>query len=220
MIRLLTGRARIGLVVAAMAVAVAMVAFAQTTEPAIESVPASDQPAALNSSPTGDENSTDKDTSVQSDPPVGPTPAAAAEVEIQRRFNELRRELLDDRADYIDRWLIAITIGLAFFGILGFIRFREIEAEARTSVEAAKGYEVAAKDHAERIEALQGKAGKAVADVQRIRDLMTAEVAAKNPAEANQAVKDARENPEASLTDKGNCRRRFSPAARQERRCN
>ena len=31
---------------------------------------------------------------------------------------------------------------------------------------------------------------------------MTAEVAAKNPAEANQAVKDARENPEASLTDK------------------
>ena len=182
-----------------MAVAVAMVAFAQTTEPAIESVPASDQPAALNSSPTGDENSTDKDTSVQSDPPVGPTPAAAAEVEIQRRFNELQRELLDDRADYIDRWLIAITIGLAFFGIVGFIRFREIEAEARKSVKAAKRYEADAKDHAERIEALQGKA---VADVQRIRDLMTAEVAAQNPAEANQAVKDARENPEASLTDK------------------
>ena len=183
MIRLLTGRARIGLVVAAMAVAVA---FAQTTEPAIESVPASDQPAALNSSPTGDENSTDKDTSVQSDPPVGPTPAAAAEVEIQRRFNELQRELLDDRADYIDRWLIAVTIVLAFFGILGFKRFREIEAEARKSVEAAKRYEADAKDHAERIEALQGKA---VADVQCIRDLMTAEVAAQNPAEANQAVK-------------------------------
>ena len=182
-----------------MAVAVAMVAFAQTTEPAIESVPASDQPAALNSSPTGDENSTDKNTSVQSDPPVGPTPAAAAEVEIQRRFNELQRELLDDRADYIDRWLIAVTIVLAFFGILGFKRFREIEAEARKSVEAAKRYEADAKDHAERIEALQGKA---VADVQRIRDLMTAEVAAQNPAEANQAVKDARENPEASLTDK------------------
>ena len=175
------------------------VAFAQTTEPAIESVPASDQPAALNSSPTGDENSTDKDTSVQSDPPVGPTPAAAAEVEIQRRFNELQRELLDDRADYIDRWLIAVTIVLAFFGILGFKRFREIEAEARKSVEAAKRYEADAKDHAERIEALQGKA---VADVQCIRDLMTAEVAAQNPAEANQAVKDARENPEASLTDK------------------
>ena len=199
MIRLLTGRARIGLVVAVMAVAVAIVAFTQTTEPAIESVPASDQPAALNSSPTGDENSTDKDTSVQSDPPVGPTPAAAAEVEIQRRFNELQRELLDDRADYIDRWLIAVTIVLAFFGILGFKRFREIEAEARKSVEAAKRYEADAKDHAERIEALQGKA---VADVQRIRDLMTAEVAAQNPAEANQAVKDARENPEASLTDK------------------
>ena len=78
-------------------------------------------------------------------------------------------------------------------------RFREIEAEARKSVEAAKRYEADAKDHAERIEALQGNA---VADVQRIRDLMTAELAAQNPAEANQAVKDARENPEASLTDK------------------
>ena len=205
MIRLLTGRARIGLVVAAMAVAVAMVAFAQTTEPAIESVPASDQPAALNSSPTGDENSTDKDTSVQSDLPVGPTPAAAAEVEIQRRFNELQRELLDDRGAYIDRWLAVITIALAFFGLvavvggyIGFKRFREIEAEARKSVEAAKRYEADAKDHAERIEALQGKA---VADVQRIRDLSTV-VPGTDSTEANLAVKDSREDPKASPIDK------------------
>ena len=205
MIRLLTGRARIGLVVAAMAVAVAMVAFAQTTEPAIESVPASDQPAALNSSPTGDENSTDKDTSVQSDLPVGPTPAAAAEVEIQRRFNELQRELLDDRGVYIDRWLAVITIALAFFGLvavvggyIGFKRFREIEAEARKSVEAAKRYEADAKDHAERIEALQGKA---VADVQRIRDLSTV-VPGTDSTEANLAVKDSREDPKASPIDK------------------
>ena len=157
---------------------------------------------------------------------LGRHPPLQPKSKIQRRFNELQRELLDDRADYIDRWLIAVTIVLAFFGILGFKRFREIEAEARKSVEAAKRYEADAKDHAERIEALQGKAvaveaakryeanakdhaeriealqGKAVADVQRIRDLMTAEVAAQNPAEANQAVKDARENPEASLTDK------------------
>ena len=138
-------------------------------------------------------------TSVETNPPARSTIPSEVEAENQRIINELRSELLDDRADYIDRWLIAVTIVLAFFGILGFKRFREIEAEARKSVEAAKRYEADAKDHAERIEALQGNA---VADVQRIRDLMTAEVAAQNPAEANQAVKDARENPEASLTDK------------------
>ena len=124
-----------------MAVAVAMVAFAQTTEPAIESVPASDQPAALNSSPTGDENSTDKDTSVQSDLPVGPTPAAAAEVEIQRRINELRREQMDDRAGTVDWWLAALAVVLGFFGIvvvgggyIGFTRFRKSRRRRKTAL--------------------------------------------------------------------------------------
>ena len=201
MIRLLTGRARIGLVVAAMAVAVAMVAFAQTTEPAIESVPASDQPAALNSSPTGDENSTDKDTSVQSDPPVGPTPAAAAEVEIQRRFNELQRELLDDRGAYIDRWLAVITIALAFFGLvavvggyIGFQRFREIETDARNSTVVAAEHAQDAKRVVKEIEKTRDKADEIVRG-------MTAETAAGNPEEAKQAVLSVRENPRASLVD-------------------
>ena len=55
------------------------------------------------------------------------------------------------------------------------------------------------------VEALQGKAGKAEGETcSAFRDLMTARgAAAKNPAEANQAVKRmSRENPEASLTDK------------------
>ena len=201
MIRLLTGRARIGLVVTAMAVAVAMVAFAQTTEPAIESVPASDQPAALNSSPTGDENSTDKDTSVQSDPPVGPTPAAAAEVEIQRRFNELQRELLNDRGAYIDRWLAVITIALAFFGLvavvggyIGFKRFREIETDARNSTVVAAEHAQDAKRVVKEIEKTRDKADEIVRG-------MTAETSAGNPEEAKQAVLSVRENPRASLVD-------------------
>ena len=192
MIRLFTAGTRIALIAVAMAVSIPMSTFAQTSESAIESVPLEAEAEAVKTSPTGNENGTDKDTSVQIEQPV------AVESEIQRRINELRSELLDDRADYIDRWLITVTIVLAFFGILGFKRFREIEAEARKSVEAAKRYETDAKDHAEHIEALQSKA---VADVQRIQDL-TAEVAAQNPAEAKQAIKDARENPKASLTDK------------------
>ena len=178
-----------------MAMFMPAITFAQTPESATESEPA----AGDNASPVQAASGPEDNTSVETNPPARSTIPSEVEVENQRIINELRSELLDDRADYIDRWLIAVAIVLAFFGILGFKRFREIEAEARKSVEAAKRYEADAKDHAERIEALQGNA---VADVQRIRDLMTAEVAAQNPAEANQAVKDARENPEASLTDK------------------
>ena len=195
MIRLLTAWTRITVVAVSMAMSIPAITFAQTPESATESEPA----AGDNASPVQAASGPKDNTSVETNPPARSTIPSEVEAENQRIINELRSELLDDRADYIDRWLIAVTIVLAFFGILGFKRFREIEAEARKSVEAAKRYEADAKDHAERIEALQGNA---VADVQRIRDLMTAEVAAQNPAEANQAVKDARENPEASLTDK------------------
>ena len=182
------GRARIGLVVAAMAVAVTMVAFAQTTEPAIESVPASDQPAALNSSPTGDRTGANNDTSVQRNSPTNSAVPAAGEADNQSRINELRREILDDRAKYIDRWLSVIGIVLTFFGVViaiagiwAFGRFRKIEAEAKNTLEEIK------KTRDKSLDIYQD---------------LTAEVAAKNPAEANQAVKDTRENPEASLTEK------------------
>ena len=113
MIRLLTARVRTGLVAAAMAATVPMITFAQTTEPAIESAPAATKEAEANASPTGDEN----DTSVQR-----PAVPALVEVEIQRRFNELRRELLDDRVKLVDWWLVAIAIVLTFFGIVVAIR--------------------------------------------------------------------------------------------------
>ena len=151
-----------------------------------------------NASPVQAASDPEDNTSVETNPPARSTIPSEVEAENQRLINELRSELLDDRADYIDRWLIAVTIVLAFFGILGFRRFREIEAEARKSVEAAKRYEADAKDHAERIEALQGKA---VADVQRIRNL-TSEAAADDPPKANLAVEVVRENPQASLIDR------------------
>ena len=185
-----------------MAVIVPMVTFAQTPESATESEPVVGGAA----SPVQGASGLEDNTSVETDPRARSEIASEIEVERQSRVNDLRREVLDDRAKLVDWWLAATAIFLTLLGIvaviagyLSFKRFREIEAEARKSVEAAKRYEADAKDHAERIEALQGNA---VADVQRIRDLMTAEVAAQNPAEANQAVKDARENPEASLTDK------------------
>ena len=42
----------------------------------------------------------------------------AVDVEIQRRFNDLRRELLDDKADTINWWLNIILIVLGFFSVV------------------------------------------------------------------------------------------------------
>ena len=71
----------------------------------------------------------------------------AAEVEMERRFNELRREVLDDRADAIGWWLSGVAllltvlaIGVAAGGYLGIKRLQEIAAEAGESVERARGY--------------------------------------------------------------------------------
>lgn len=68
-----------------------------------------------------------------------------ASVDVQRRFNDLRRELLDYRAETINWRLAATAIFLAFFGIVvvlggyfGFSRFREIEAEAKRYAEEAR----------------------------------------------------------------------------------
>ena len=88
------------------------------------------------------------------------TQTAATEVEIQRRFNELRRELLDDRADTINWWLAATAIFLTLIGVvtpivggiaayIGFSRFQRIEAEARQSVKEARRSAEAAEGHVE-----------------------------------------------------------------------
>ena len=193
MIRLLPARVRTELVAAAMVATVPMITFAQTTEPTIKSTPAAAKEAKASTSPTGNQN----DTSVQR-----PTVPALVEVELQRRFNELRRELLDDRASYIDRWLSVITIVLTFFGIvavvggyIGFRRFREIEIEAKNSVETVTGLAEAAKRHVEEIEKNRDQSAEMVRG-------MSAQTAADDPEEAKQAIENVRENPEASLIDK------------------
>ena len=168
----------------AMTAAIATIAFAQTSGTAAESEPA----AGGNASPVQDTSGTEDDTSVETDPPAKSGTPGAVEEEMQSRFNDLRSELLDDRADYIDRWLSVMAIVLTFFGIvvaiagfLGFRRFREIETEAKNTLEEIK--KTRDKSH----DILQG---------------LTAEAAAENPDKAKRAVKDAQKNPKASLIDK------------------
>ena len=68
------------------------------------------------------------------------------EVEIQRQFNDLRSELLDDRAESITWWLAIVAVlftlwGLviAIGGLIGYREFRELRDEARRIVEEIKG---------------------------------------------------------------------------------
>ena len=70
--------------------------------------------------------------------------------------NDLRGEILDKRAAYIDRWLAVTAIVLTFFGIvvavagyIGFERFREIEKEAQGLVQEIKKHRDKAEQEAE-----------------------------------------------------------------------
>ena len=198
MIRWITARVRIGLVIAALAVTVPMIAFAQTSDPDIESVPTEAEAEEVNASPTGDQDGTGEDTSMQAGPSSRSAIPTEGEVDILRRFNELRRELLDDRASYIDRWLAAIAVVLGFFaivvvlgGYIAFTRFREIEAEAKSSVGTVTEIGEAAKNHLAEIERNRDEAAEIVRS-------MNAETAAENPEEADLAVESVLKNPEAS----------------------
>ena len=123
---------------------------------------------------------------------------AAADVEIQRRFNELRRELLESRMKAVDWWLAATAIVLALFGVVavfagyvGFRRFREIEAEARGNVEAARG-------HAEEARNLVGEIKEKHVEAAELVEGMNAEAVSKAPNEADRAAASVQKNPQAS----------------------
>ena len=172
-----------------------MITFPQTSQPTTESEPAVAKAAVANASPTSDENSTDTDTSVKTVPLAKSSIPAAVE-------NELRRELLDDRAAYIDRWLSVIAIVLTFFsivavvlGYIGFKRFREIETEAKSSTETAKEHAAVAKKLVDEIKEKRDEG-------ERIIQNLNAQTAADHPEEAKQVVANVRENPRASLIDK------------------
>ena len=165
-----------------------------------ESAP-TDEAATNNTGPTPDEQSTDADVSMSSEP----TAPAADEVEIQRRFNEFERrfnerqkEILDARAAYIERWLVAISVVAVVGGYFGFTKFDKIEDEARQHVTAAKQHAEKAQILVEKIEAKYGESVSLVAEHKKL----TAETVGKNPDEAGRAAESVQENPAASLIDR------------------
>ena len=182
----LKGVIQVSFIAAAIAISISMTTLAQKNDSTIEEPPAT--------SKFTDEGISSCSKSI-----------APSKHDSQRHFNELRRELLDDRADTIDWWLASLAVILGFFGIvavlggyIGFRRFREIEVEARKSVDAAKRYVEAARNDAKGIAALKQEV---VANAEQMRSI-TAEYAAENPKEVNQAVIDAQTNPQSSLIEK------------------
>lgn len=127
------------------------------------------------------------------------------EVAVQRRLDEMRRELLDERGKSIDRWLMVIGLVLTFFGIViaivglwAFDRFRKIEAEARGSATAAEQHAVKA---SELLEEIRRHKRQSEQELEAIRQL-TAEAAQDEPQQASLVAAAVREDPNASLIDK------------------
>ncbi len=120
-------------------------------------------PAMLAQAPTGQQGGTTEESSVVD---------AATEVEIQRRFNELRREILDDRADSIGWWLSGIALLLAVLVLLvglgaylAFRRLRDIEDAVLRSVEQARVHAEEAGKLAEEIRGYGGEADEALRSI-------------------------------------------------------
>ena len=126
------------------------------------------------------------------------TDTTLADAEIDRRFNQLRRELLDDRAKTIDWWLAATAIFLTLLGVsaailgyFGFKRLDRIENEARENLEKSEKHAKDAQRYLEQIRARRDEANSVLKG-------MTAEDARTNPDKASEAVESVQQNPESS----------------------
>ena len=169
---------------------------------AAEPLPLSSSPAeSPTASTTADARTESPDNAPSQQQPTAAPEAArpdATEVEISRRFNDLRRELLDDRAKAVDWWLALTAILLTLLGIiavvagyLGFKRFREIEAEARGNMESSRR-------HAEEAGNLVGKIKVQRDEAESILKGLTAEAIHDDPAKAGRAAESVQDDPTAS----------------------
>ena len=157
-----------------------------------------EEPSALNALGGSEVQSEVIEFQSSSDEPESKQPTLASkrdttpvDVEIDRRFNELRRELLDDRAKTIDWWLAIIAIFLTFlaiiFPIAAFIGGRFSIKKINEIKEDAQGY----------LKEIKKRRDEAISLSE-----INAEVAGTNPDKASEAVESVQQNPESSLIDK------------------
>ena len=209
MIRRIADGVRAGLIAAAMTVAIPMFVFAQTAESGTEQMLATGEQDLADADAAGRDDNSTTGTLVQAVTPPKPEISGEVDVEIQSRFNEIRRELLDERANTIDWWLASTAVFLTLFaiavavvGFMGFRRFREILKEAQESNKDAAKHAKDASKHAEDAE-------RHLREIEKIRDKsleiledMNTQTTDDDPEQASQAVEGVQNNPEASPMDK------------------
>ena len=160
-----------------------------------------DVPVSEETKPLENTNKVDPGTKVepQQGDPASRSSAAnndlITKVELQKTLNELRKEYLDTRNTFLDRWMWLITMLLALFGlivpttlaiisyIMGRNRFRELEAEARKYVEEIKGHRTRAEAY------VSGLTSEDMGDPDKAT-------------EVEEAVRDVQSNPEPPFMDK------------------
>ena len=199
---MLKPRIQIALAVVVMATFIPLTAHPQTSESAIEVTTSVAEKSVGNTHQPSGENNTNTGFSKNSEFQVIPNVATNIETGVQTRFNEIRRELLDERALFIDRWLAVIAIVLTFFGVIvaiagfvGFRKFREIEKEAKASAKIiADAAEAAERDS----RTIRKKSDEVTARVEEL----DATSAGTNAGEVTQTVANVRDNPDASLVDR------------------
>ena len=127
--------------------------------------------------------------------------ARAADVENERRLNDLRGELLDHRAKNVDWWLSAtdifltlLCVAVAILTYIGFKRRDKTGREARENKESGKHAEEAQR-FVEEIKAYRDEADSLIKK-------MNAEVVKCDPQKAGEIVENVHRNPESTPIDR------------------
>ena len=101
---------------------------------------------------------------------------AVSDIEIQRQFNDLRNEYLDDRADSLNQWMVVIGLVLAFFAVaipivtgiaayVAYTQFQRIESEAAEHLNQARKHASEAAQHLKDIQAQKKIAEEVVSEL-------------------------------------------------------
>lgn len=171
------------------------------------------------------DNTNEVDPTTQADPeqenPASPSTMEnvnpATKVELQRLFNDLRKEYLDTRDGVINWWLQFITIVLAFFGIVvvvlgyfGLQEFKKLKAEAEKDADEIKDHLFEVMESGEALERIREEAEnsevRAASDeaMQRTRETFSAEEFATlfGDEEFEKVLRDFEQIPNLSFIDK------------------
>ena len=142
---------------------------------------------------------------------------AVSDIEIQRQFNDLRGEYLDDRADSLNQWLVIIGLILAFFAVaipivtgitayIAYTQFQRIESEAAEHLNQARKHANEAAQYLKDIQAQKKIAEEVVSELSS-RDISKLVQPGKSETSLEvrsslQKIQKIQQNPGASVIDK------------------